>query len=571
MQHLPHLTAAIENIVVSPSGSSYAISLANNSVIVISTTELEAKTNIVGVQSRRVDVEQLHKTLSSNQPSFRVFHPVPMAVNPKNPREVLFSVPSSQPRQRSERLCPEPYLQTYDLANQHSVAKQALARNNATDPNMSPEGRRIIEPSVKLLQVSHDGDWLATVDEWIPPKTDMAYLDEGIPEFNEEERTHRREVYLKFWRRDESGQWKLETRIDAPHFFQDVSANGRVFDLVADPTGPGFATVGEDHFVRVWRPKTRLRDGITVRGADTAGLVTWALDRSIEISDKLDVLDVCAGSQQSLPLRASRLAFSADGSVIAAAISWASESDPGVTHLIDANAAVIQRSITEVDVTALSGLAILGRHLIVIGDSITVWDMVLDQLVYCVPINTPGIDLLERVSLVRFAINATDGTFAVSLPQFEKNSKKASSKIIVFGPEQQEALWSTKASGITLGLASRQSERGYVVLDSTSCVRVISPTGSALQLPASSDEVEAAMPLITYAQQTEDMDMDEEAPAVLSGIDDLVLDSAHDEVIIKPEQLQQMFEESGPSHAMGSPSGLFSAIIGLRRGTAVAA
>ena len=296
-------------------------------------------------------------------------------------------MPSSQPRHRTEGLRPEPYLQTYNTANQHTVSKQALTRNNATDPNLSPEGRRIIEPTVTLAQVSHDGEWLATVDEWTPPQADTSYLDEGIPEFREEERIHRREVYLKIWRRDvPSGQWKLETRLDAPHFFQDISANGKVFDLIADPTGPGFATVGEDHFVRVWRPKTRLRDGLVVRGAEKQGLITWSLDSAVEISDKLDVLDAGANAQQTLPLRNSRLAFSADGSVIAAAISWASDEDPGVVHLIDANTTAIQRSLTEVDVVALSGLAILDRHLIVVGDSITVWDMVRDQLVYCVPI-----------------------------------------------------------------------------------------------------------------------------------------------------------------------------------------
>jgi NET1-associated nuclear protein 1 (U3 small nucleolar RNA-associated protein 17) len=545
------------------------VTLANNSVIVLSTTELEAKTNIVGIQSRRVEIEQLPKNADSESApaSYEIFQPVPLAVNPTNPAEVMFSVPSSQPRHRSEGLRPEPYLQTYDIANEHTTSKQALTRNNATDPNLTPEGRRILEPTVVLAQVSHDGEWLATVDEWTPPRADTSYLDEGIPEFKEEERIHRREVYLKIWRRDaQSGQWKLETRLDAPHFFQDTSANGKVFDLIADPTTPGFATVGEDHFVRVWRPKTRLRDGLTVRGAEKQGLVSWSLDCSVEISDKLDVLDAGTGGQQTLPLRNSRLAFSADGSVIAAAISWASDADPGVVHLIDANTTAIQRSLTEVDVVALSGLAFLDRHLIVVGDSITVWDLVRDQLVYCVPINTPGIDRFDRIPLVKLAINETDSTFAVSLPRFENSNarfQRASSTIQVFKPQQPGALWSNKTSAINLALASRHSERGYVTLDSAANIRVISPAGSTVQLLTPPPEEITQQ--LTYTQAEDVMDVEEEEALALPAIGNIVNDEENDAVVVKSEQLQQMFEESGQSHATGSISALLSAVIALHQ------
>lgn len=568
-QHLPHLTAAIESIVVSPLGSSYAVTLANNSIIVLSTTELEAKTNIVGIQSRRIEIEQLPKNADAESPpaDYEIFQPVPLAVNPVNPSEVMFSVPSSQPRFKIEGLRPEPYLQTYDTANQHAVSKQALTRNNATDPNLNPEGRRILEPTVTLAQVSHDGEWLATVDEWTPPQADTSYLDEGIPEFREEERIHRREVYLKIWRRDvQSGQWKLETRLDAPHFFQDISANGKVFDLIADPTAAGFATVGEDHFVRVWRPKTRLRDGLVVRGADKQGLVTWSLDSAVEISDKLDVLDAGANAQQTLPLRNSRLAFSADGSVIAAAISWASDEDPGVVHLIDANTAVIQRSLTEVDVVALSGLAILDQHLIVVGDSITVWDMVRDQLVYCVPVNTPGIDRFDRIPLVKLAVNETDGTFAVSLPRFENSNarfQRTSSTTQIFKPQQVGAMWSAKNSTINLALASRYSDRGYVTLDSAANIRVISPTSGTAQLPTPPPE---EIPQQTSYTPAEDvMDVEDEDSMTLPTVDNILDSEDSDTVVVKPEQLQQVFEESGQSHATGSLTALLSAVIALHQ------
>ncbi|CAO2647777.1 Nn.00g086990.m01.CDS01 [Neocucurbitaria sp. VM-36] len=563
-QHLPHLTAAIEKIVVSPSGSAYAVTLANNSVIVLSTTELEAKTNIVGIQSRRVDFEQLSKESNLGKTSLNIFHSVPMTINPKAPNEVLLSVPSSQWRQRTAGLQPEPYLQTFDLANHRAKSRQALTRNNATDINMAPEGGRIIEPSVQLLQVSHDGEWLATVDEWVPPQADTGYLNEGIPEFNQEERLRRREVYLKIWQWDEqNGQWKLEARIDAPHFFEDVCGNGRVFDLVADPAAAGFATVGEDRVVRIWRPKTRLRDGIVVRGVEEEGLVTWSLDRSFEISDKLDVLE---GSQQSLTLRTSRLAFSADGSVLAAAISWASESDPGVTHLIDTNTSTIRRSMTEIDVTALSGLAIIGHHLITVANSITVWDMVVDQLVYCIPINTSGIDRFERIPLVRLATNEVDGTFAVALPNFEKNDssnsrwKKASTKISIYDPESQNALWSHTTPYIALALVSRKGEGGYIALDSSSCIKTISPRTTTLQLPSPPPEENAELRRTTYTGEDEEEEQSEGGILKSLVLEDLSQDIEDDDSIINQQSLQDVLDNGS---VPPPPQGLFSAVLAL--------
>ena len=50
-QFLPHLSAAIESLAVSPKGTLYALRLSDNSVIVLSTAELEPIANIVGLQS----------------------------------------------------------------------------------------------------------------------------------------------------------------------------------------------------------------------------------------------------------------------------------------------------------------------------------------------------------------------------------------------------------------------------------------------------------------------------------------------------------------------------------------
>lgn len=499
-----------------------------------------------------------------------------MVVNPRNAGQVMLSTPSSQPRHQAAGARPEPYMQTFDLDTQRSIAGQALTRNNATDLNTGPEGRPILEPSVKLLQISNDGKWLATVDEWIPAQADTGYLDEGNPELNEEERVLRREVYLKFWKWDEENcRWVLDSRIDAPHFSEAVSATTRVLDLVADPVDPGFATVGEDGSVRIWRPKTRMRDGTIVRGAEGEGLVTWSVHRSIELSENLAIVEPGPTGQASLVPRSARLGFSPDGSVLATAVSCALEADPGVVYIIDAIAGTIRRSITELQVAALSCLGILGRHLIVIGDSINIWDLVVDELVYSIPFNCPGVDLYNRAPLIRLAINEKNGTFAVSWPQFETNDssksrstryfKKASTKVSVFDPYHPQALWSSTLPDIILSLASAKDSSGYIALDANSSFRRLTPKAGGLQLPTPPPETALQLPMAKREQGTdkedEDLNKSEQVEAFMSG-DDVLEISENDKPVVRPEQLQQVFD-IGPSHALPPVKDLFNAVVGL--------
>jgi NET1-associated nuclear protein 1 (U3 small nucleolar RNA-associated protein 17) len=567
-ENLPHLTAAIEDIVVSPSGASYAVSLANNSLVVISTTELQAKTNIIGIQSRRVDMEQrTQKSLAKY--SFDIFSRVPMAVDPKNANHLLFSAPGSQPRYGRRRVPPEPYLQTFDINSQRPLTRQALTRNNATDPNVTPDGRNICEPTVKFIQTSKDGKWLATVDEWMPPPVDINYLDDGVPESTEEERNFRREVYLKFWRWDEKSlQWVLDSRIDAPHFFEDVGASARVLDLVSDPSSLGFATVGDDRFVRIWRPKTRLRNGTIVRGANQntgSALITWSLELTIELSSSLDAPEPTSSIQASSAPLSSHLAFSADGSVIAAGISWNSAADPGVIHIVDALAGTVRRSITEVDATALSCIGILGRHMIVIGQSIIVWDLVVDELVYSVPLTTAGINPFDRTSMVQLAMNASDGTFAVSAPQFVADEKaghrfqKASSKVSIFDTNRARTLWSSTIPAIVLSLVSAVDSKGYIALDSLSCVQTISPSNGSMQLITPPPE---PTPEVIRRDQDEGEAEEEQLEEPLTGSEVVFEVPENDKPVVRPEELQQIFD-IGPMHVLPPVKLMLDAVVGL--------
>jgi NET1-associated nuclear protein 1 (U3 small nucleolar RNA-associated protein 17) len=570
-QHLPHLTAAIENIVLSPTGASYAVTLANNSVLVLSTTELDAKMNVIGVQSRRVDMEQFPREARPSSYSSDLFTHVPMVVDPKSPGHVLFPAPSSQPRHEKAGFRPQPYLQTFDIAHQHTVGRQALTRNNATDPNMAPDGRRIEEPNVTLVQVSSDGKWLATVDEWIPPRDDIAYLDEGIAEFNEEERSFRREIYLKFWQWDEkSAQWALESRIDAPHFFEGQGASARILDLVADPAGAAFATVGEDRSVRIWRPKTRTRGGVTVRGADKGeGLVTWSLHRSISLNCSLDSLEPNHGDLASKVPQRARMAFSADGSVLAAGIA---DVAAGVIHIIDAIGGSIKRSITELDAALLSHLGILGRHMIVVGPSIIVWDLVTDELVHCIPYGSWDSDRFDGSPLVRLAVNAESGTFAVALPHFEADNSaksrnpqrflKAFSTVSVFDPHHSRAIFESRLPNYTLALVPAKNGKGYITLDSNSTIQVLSPDAGPLQLPTAPEQASELLP--ESHREDEPVDETETAGDAIGQhlADNDFLYSENDKPVVRPEDLQHVFD-AGPSHALLPVKDLFNAVVGL--------
>lgn len=475
-----------------------------------------------------------------------------MSVNPKN-NQLLLSVPSSQPRSKFDVFRPEPYLQTFDLANNRPIARQAVTRNNATDPLVTPEGARIIEPSVKFIQVSHDGEWLATVDEWLPSSTDTNYLNEGIPELNEEERLLRREVYLKIWRWDEKkAHWALEARIDAPHVIEDVAGSGQVFDLVADPTEHGFATIGEDNIARIWRPKTRMRDGLVVRGAGNQGLVNWSLDRSIQLPSPW-TLDGTSNWSQTRSI--SRLAWSADSSVLVAAVPAITESDSGLIHFIDVSSATIQRSMTEIDVTLLCGLSIIGRHLVIVTDCITVWDLVCDRPVYFASVPTPNPRGAEWSSAVRLATNEENGTFAVSLPSNQgkvQRIKKTWTKIAVYSTSQREPLWTTTVRGAIFGLVS-MGENGYIALDDASCIRTISPSITAIPTPPPEEPIERQNPNeVTEAIE----DVEDEVPRKAIAVED----TGYDKPVVTQQDLEEIFHTG---NALPSPKELFSAVLRL--------
>ncbi|KAG9555631.1 WD40 repeat-like protein, partial [Aureobasidium melanogenum] len=146
-QFLPHLTAEIERLTVSPNGTSYAIQLADNSVMVLSTTELKPVANFAGLQAQSC----IDKNTSAQVDTEKSFLRAAAAtLNPLSPDQLLLSVPSStnESSQHTSSAAPRPFLQTYDISNDRHISRQALTRNMVTDYNKGPEGNRIKVPDV---------------------------------------------------------------------------------------------------------------------------------------------------------------------------------------------------------------------------------------------------------------------------------------------------------------------------------------------------------------------------------------------------------------------------------------
>src|SRR5690554_5955204 len=95
MNFLPHLPGVIENVVLSDSGSAYILHLDDNSVMILSTAELEPTTYVSGIQSATRQLQRL-----KDQWVTRVWtaHDTPMAVpaalHPEIPGRLYLTVGS---------------------------------------------------------------------------------------------------------------------------------------------------------------------------------------------------------------------------------------------------------------------------------------------------------------------------------------------------------------------------------------------------------------------------------------------------------------------------------------------
>lgn len=452
---------------VSPSGTSYAIRLADNSAMIVSTSELQPTFSVAGIQlpaQRKVGF-QLPSFPTVDGPSQgwipKTKSRFPAVVSPLNPRQLLLAVPSSTTSgliAKSKKSC---YLQTFDIFSAHQISKQALTRTKDTIVNIGPELNQIEEPDVTHMQVSHDARWLATIDEWVPPGNDLTIL--AFDRQREaEEQLSRREIYLKIWRWDsQSKRWELSSRIDKPH----STCTSTILDLASDPSSAGFATIGDDYTLRIWKPSVRRRNRREVSGPDGKALTNWRC-RSVTHLEEY-------GHDRKANQPGAKLAYSLDGSIIATGYCF---SLSRTIYLVNVSSGTVTRTLSNLYTGPLIGLGILENFLIILSNELRVWDLVAEDDSFAFKLQTYGLDAQKRLNSTQLALNALAGTFAISLAEQTQSSKmtRSKSRVIVFDPQTPQPLYEAATQNPTKLLLSTRDQSGYYIVDDAAEISILS-------------------------------------------------------------------------------------------------
>ncbi|OGM39159.1 WD domain protein [Aspergillus bombycis] len=450
-QFLPHLSSPICNIVVSSTGNSYAIKLADNSIIVLSARELQPFATITGLQS----YSQINKPRVGVYPQST---PAAAILHPQHCDRLLITVPASrQVPHEGHRLANSCVLQTYDIHSNNHIARQALARTNATTLKISPEGSQIAAPNITHLGVSHDGKWMSTVDKWSPNPYDIEALDcngTGMRSITADYQ----EIFLKFWRWSTSaGLWELVTRVDGPHF----SGKGPVpvLDLASRPVSHEFATIGSNAVLRLWCPSSRQRSGLKMEHGEEQ-LETWKCRNTVDLKGYVNGENLDSVSMASI-------AFSQDGSVLAVCLQPVHSGSPGIAVLVDVQSCTVRYSRAGLYPGDPCVARFLGCHLVIAStQSVSVWDTV-DDIV-----RTPGnldVDYSYSDKAHRLlAVDPNTQTFAVTArhPPSPTAPKKGRKHFVqVYDVQSLSLLGQLPLGRSPHALLSDSRSGDYIVLD----------------------------------------------------------------------------------------------------------
>ncbi|KAG8408968.1 NET1-associated nuclear protein 1 [Metarhizium acridum] len=559
---LPHLSGSIENIVVSQTGSSYVLHLDDNSAMILSTAEMKPTAYIAGIQSAAIDVSEPKDLLVRRvwNISEHVRQPIPAAIRPSDPSKLYVCVSNGRQETLSGNLS-MPLLQSFDLESFTSVSKQALARTQPTDVNLSSKGHPIDEPFVTNINFSGDGKWLASVDEWKPAPRDVENVS---PDQRDQFIRERHEVYLKFWEvRDGAESLELVSRINAPH---STTSPESVLDLASDPTSSCFATIGSDGIVRLWRPRSRRQNGVAVKDANGRDAVSWGCTQVIAVGDGTGIEN---GTDLINPTRhievQGRVVFSEDGSTLFAAFGAV---DPGVVYVIDVASGQIVKTLEGLWDGKLQSIQTLASFIIVLSSDLRVYDVVGDELEYGIVVPR----LYGVTELHQLAVDHTSGHFAVTLPIGGVSS------IGVFDPEDPEPLLVRSTPHRIVSLVSAPGASGFIALDDAAQVWVIAegsdPSSVAtlqplhdLQLDGPSGAVDTdtstAEVLATDEMDVASEDDMDDAREVDEDVDmdDDDDDDAYGSVI--PQQFLTEIFDAAPAFAAPSIEDMFYKVTGL--------
>ncbi|KIW70379.1 hypothetical protein PV04_02653 [Phialophora macrospora] len=466
-QYLPHLSTPILNLTVSAVGSAYALRLADNSVMVLSTADLLPSTNITG--------------LALGQPSQSSST---LLLHPRTPNRLLAAVPCDSFHSK-----PSNFLQIYDIDTSLQLTRQALTRNMITASNVAPTGQPVREPSVTYMDLSHDGKWLATVDQWTPHEQDLDPM--YVSSDDETLRGRATETCLRLWLWNESSDnFEQVTRIDEPH----KPGPKAVLGLHFNPTRLELATIGADATVCLWTAKPRRRDGVPVRNSANDQLYTWTSSQIIHCNDNALSKDGAATS--------AALAYAEDGSVIAASWSFLtpsahsdtrSSAHPRFVHLIDPSSGNIAFSYPSLLSHGYAKLLFHGRYLFALSSKLSIFDTIPCREVPS-PLRLEDAYTPLKSDAPMFLIrNKFDGTVAVGMGKSE-GSRGCKVSVLSFndttasrmsaGTEagvgvSMKLVYQVQFTGILKGLLALTTGPGFLVLDERNQIRVLRPSGMA--------------------------------------------------------------------------------------------
>ncbi|EXJ83657.1 hypothetical protein A1O1_07281 [Capronia coronata CBS 617.96] len=444
-QYLPHLSTPILGLTVSATGSAYALRLGDNSVMVLSTADLLPFSSISGLALG--DVQSTSST---------------MLLHPTSANRLLAAATANAVTHGSRRGRGSTLLQVYDLESNLQLGRQALTRNMTTAKNVAPSGDIVREPNVTHVAISHDGKWLATVDEWQPNEQDIEtmYIDAD----DASTRGAAVETTLKFWHwNEDEGTWELVTRVDEPH----KPGVGSVLGLSVNPTKVEITTIGSDASVRLWTPKARHRNGVAVKNQSNEQLYTWATSKTINCESE--------AQGRAGPATSAAVTYSDDGSVLTA--SW---SGPASAHryvqLIDPATGQICGSQPDLLSPGEGKLAFVGRYLVCLSQYLNIFDTLTSRIVASVGLDpeyvAPGSN-----SPSHLATNKLDGTVAVSISRADK---PRATKLVVLSLRTGElkCVHETSFTGALKGLLALTTTPGYLMIDDKNRCRSLRPAGA---------------------------------------------------------------------------------------------
>ncbi len=572
-QDLPHLGAPIESIVVSPAGASYSLRLADNSTMILSTTELRPIFSVTGIQIPSAKMDKgidmpFMATVDKPVPATRLSQSsrIPACTSSSQPGSLLLAVPSSIPSNPISMTAQNAsYLQTFDLASTHQISKQALTRTKVTSLNKGPEMNTIEEPNITHLQTSFDGQWLATIDEWTPPNRDLASLS-----FNEEltieEQIFRQEIHIKFWlRNNETKAWELISRIDDPHASRTGNPYERssILELTSDPSSVGFATLGSDGCVKIWKTTARRRHGLDVRGKDGRSLTSWFCKCTVPLE-----------STELLPksrLPVAKLAYSRDGSILAGALQSAPTS---AIYIVDAYNGEIQSVQTGLFDGPLLGLGIIDKYLVTFSHELCVVDLVKDELQYGINLQSYGLSLEVQVAVSHLAVDVQRGIFAIALPGFSKNPTELRSQLAIFDPGDATPLFHTYVPNTINTLLSTPGRKGFIAIDSAAEVRILAPSQPSHLPPLAGPKDEKAPRLglgdifgTDQISRPSDDEPTKNVGLLKPKFDKITREATPEDspVVVSQERLAEVFDV-GPAYALPPIVDLFEQIASLYSG-----